>query len=639
METTQSPARILVFGSATEIEEVGGIFREMSGGADLIPCHERDVYVQELRQSCPDLICSTTTVQGLEGLEPLHLAKELCPQTPFVYFVENSDSGFCREALCQGTAMCLNKNNLEKLWPCIKNLLRPPERALPCMATSETLQDITQKFSLLANSLQEVFWLMSPQGEVVHYASPGHESLFGQPVDEFQQRPASFFEFVLPEDRRRLRSALSRAGSAEVRCEYRVLRGMDGNRWVQTRAYPVAGHENRIACISTDISDRKGLEHQILQAQRLEAIGTLAGGIAHDFNNILSTILGYAEIALSELPAELQVRADLEAILLAGNRAKELVQQILAFSRPYGQERAAVAIVPLLKETIRFIRATLPATIDIESDLDTNCLMVNAQPVQIQQIVMNLCTNAYHAMRDGGGTLGIRLEKVVFTEPFAGLNATLPPGEYVKLSISDTGHGIDEALIGKIFNPFFTTKPVGEGTGLGLTVVSRLVKSHGGALRVQSKAGRGTTFEAYLPHVRDEANKEVPQVREIPRGHERILLVDDEELLVTASKRLLSYLGYRVTAFTNSLSAFKSFEKSPDLYDLVLTDQTMPYLTGLELTKRILATKPDMPVILMTGYSETVTEDTAREAGVREVVLKPVLLQELGMMLRRVLDA
>ncbi len=385
--------------------------------------------------------------------------------------------------------------------------------------------------------------------------------------------------------------------------------------------------------------ERERLEGQLREAQKLEAIGTLAGGIAHDFNNILAPILGYTEMALGELAKTDPLRDLLEQVLKAGNRAKDLVQQILAFSRHEKEKPLTPMNVGLIaKEALKLLRATLPSTIEIRQNIESGVAAVDA--TQIHQVIVNLCTNAAHAM-DEKGLMEVSLKKVILEDDdLQALNVTnLQPGRYLRLSVADSGHGMDEETIGRIFDPYFTTKTVGKGTGLGLAVVHGIVQRHGGAIVVQSIPRRGSVFDVYLPV--DEGEPERPRavLESLPGGSERILLVDDEEMIAGMAARMLTRLGYEVTALTDARAALESFRADPQAFDLILSDYTMPGMTGIDLAREVLRDRPDLPIIVCTGHSEALTLEIARAAGVSDLALKPLGRRELAELVRGVLDA
>ncbi|MBN2183636.1 MAG: PAS domain S-box protein [Sedimentisphaerales bacterium] len=387
--------------------------------------------------------------------------------------------------------------------------------------------------------------------------------------------------------------------------------------------------------------EKTDLELQLGQKQKMEAIGTLAGGIAHDFNNILAAVQGYAELSLDDLESDNPVYENLEQILACSNRAKKLVKQILTFSRKdeQEQEKEPVQISVIIKEVLGMLRSSLPATIRICRKISAETSTVMADPTQIHQILVNLCTNSSHAMRETGGLLEVGLADVdLETETRIG-DELLPQGRYVKLSVSDTGCGMEKEIVERIFEPFFTTKKVNEGTGLGLPVVHGIVKSHGGAITVSSTPGQGTTFEILLPRIDSGQTEEHQPSQPRCKDKEVILLVDDEEMMVDVTGQILQRLGFDVVAKTNSLDALETFQEKPDEFDLVITDLVMPNLTGTQLAEKIISIREDIPVILCSGFPDKIRPEEIQSIGIKEFIAKPIGKQEIGEIVRRVLDA
>jgi PAS domain S-box-containing protein len=394
----------------------------------------------------------------------------------------------------------------------------------------------------------------------------------------------------------------------------------------------------RFATIFADVTNRKRLESQLQQAQKMEAIGTLAGGIAHDFNNILFPIIGYTEMTLDRLEEGSREKKNLEEVLSGAHRARDLVAQILTFSRQGDREVKPLRIQLVVKEVVKLLRSTMPATIDIRERVENNGRPVLADPTQVHQIIMNLCTNAYHAMRESGGLLEIGLKEVSFEPGNLPAESRLGPGSYQLLTVSDTGGGMDAATLHQIFDPYFTTKGKGEGTGLGLSVVHGIVKTYGGDIQVASCPGEGSTFHVYLPAV--DRIAESPTVDDNPPvgGRERILVVDDEAPLRRMLNRMLASLGYDVTCCRSGREALDTFLGGPDRIDLVITDMTMPQMTGIQLTRELLDVRPDLPIILCTGFSALISEESAAAIGIRKLVMKPVVRREMAEAIRGVLD-
>jgi ligand-binding sensor domain-containing protein/signal transduction histidine kinase/CheY-like chemotaxis protein len=380
------------------------------------------------------------------------------------------------------------------------------------------------------------------------------------------------------------------------------------------------------------------LEGQLRHVQKLETIGTLAGGIAHDFNNILGPILGYTEMALEETPQGHLTWKWLEEVLKGVNRAKELVQQILVFARRDKQVFKPVRIQIIIKEAFNLIRASFPTTVEIQQDIDADCEPVLADPTQVHQVCMNLCANAKDSMRGNSGILKLELKMVEVDVELAGRYANLKPGKYVRFTVSDTGHGMDPETMRRLFEPFFTTKAPGEGTGMGLSVVHGIVMAHGGEITVFSEMEKGTRFSVFLPVTKREIPEKPTEKQEAPKGTEHVMVVDDEESMVIMAGSMLEKLGYKVTVATQSPEALNMFEKKPMMYDLVITDQTMPHLIGTQLSKKMKSIRADLPIVIMTGFSESVDRKQIKEFGIAAYLAKPFDTYSLGILVRKVLD-
>lgn len=384
--------------------------------------------------------------------------------------------------------------------------------------------------------------------------------------------------------------------------------------------------------------EKEKLEKQLQVARKMEAMGTLAGGIAHDFNNILASILGYTELSLVEISKKEKLRANLVNLRDAAERARDLVRQILTFSSRGEKYLSPIKLSVVVKEALRHFRAGAARTVEIREQLDCEENILG-DPGQMHQVVLNLCTNGAHALDPEGGFLEIELKKTAI-EP-SGLNtvAEPAPGTYLRLSVRDNGHGIPQELMERIFDPFFTTKPPGKGTGMGLAVVHGIVKTHGGALTVDSRLGKGSTFKVWLPVFDGDPVNIVETDTPLPNGTETVLLVDDESAVEEVAKHMLRLLGYRVDSRPNGLDALALFRKKPDLFDLVITDMFMPEMTGDMLAKEVLKVRSDIPVMIMTGFSDTMTDREARKIGVRKLLMKPLNLREFALTIREVLDA
>jgi len=413
---------------------------------------------------------------------------------------------------------------------------------------------------------------------------------------------------------------------------------------VSSRAIRYAGHP-AVLSIARDISERKRIEAEkrkletsLIKAQKLETIGTLAGGIAHDFNNILSPIIGYAEMIQLDVPGNSVLYENVQEILKAAGRARNLVQQILAFGRQGEQAVKPVQMRMVVKEVLTLLKATLPSTITVRQDIAAAPVVVHADPGRLHQVIMNLCTNAFHAMEDTGGTLTVSLKSVDLEPTDVRRYPGLESGSYGQLSVSDTGSGIAANALPKIFDPYFTTKAPGKGTGLGLAVVHGIVTGYGGYISVYSEPGQGTTFHVFLPRVVLDAAPAKETSAAVPMGDERILLVDDEEQIVQMEKQMLERLGYDVSIRTSSIEALEAFRAQPHAYDLVITDMTMPNITGDKLSQKLKHVRPDIPIILCTGFSERISVQKAGDLGIRGFLFKPITRLDFAQKIREVLD-
>lgn len=388
-----------------------------------------------------------------------------------------------------------------------------------------------------------------------------------------------------------------------------------------------------------EMQERKRAEKELIHAHKMEAIGTLAGGIAHDFNNILTAVMGYAEIGLHKKNIDqTKLTYIFEQIMQAGARARDLIRQILTFSRQRDQERVPVKTGVILKEGLKLLRATLPKNIQIREIIRTEADIVLADPTQLHQIVMNLCTNAAHAMRDKGGVLEVILDEFSHDTASKAHISDLEPGPYLQLTVRDTGTGIDPSVVTRIFDPFFTTKAPGEGTGMGLSVVHGIVKACGGKVLVNSEIGQGTTFQVLLPRVDINVDAVIDNAQQIPSGSEHILLVDDEQALVEVGHEMLQEIGYTVSTQTDAREALAAFRAQPEQFDLVITDKSMPNMTGFDLAREIFQIRPDIPVILCSGFHDESDTEKAKELGFSEIIVKPLVMREMAETIRNVLD-
>lgn len=501
----------------------------------------------------------------------------------------------------------------------------------------DALRESEEKYRLITDNISDVIVTTDMDGKYT-FISSSFKRVLGRDDNVLGQ---SAFEYIHPDDIETVTSLFEKSlkSNGIVRAEYRYLNPSRGYIWLESegRFVDIQGKLTGIV-VSRDITARKQTEEslrkteeRLQQSYKMEAIGTLAGGIAHDFNNILSAVLGYAELARMDMDSREEIGNYLDEILNAGLRARELVKQILTFSRQTGIKREPVKIAPLIKETLKFLRASLPATIDIRNQFSNVDSTAIADPTQIHQIIMNLCTNGAHAMKEHGGVLGVSLSETVMEDETDLALKELKRGRYLKLEISDTGSGISPAVIHKIFDPFFTTKERGEGTGMGLSVVHGIVKDMNGAVSVYSQPGEGTTFHIFFPKYEGQKTgiESDPAAAESRAGSGKILFVDDEKHILISGRGILEHQGYTVVSTTSPYEALSLFESEPHTFDLVLTDMTMPKLTGLELSKEIMKIRSDIPIVLCTGFSLGISEKRLQEAGIKKLVMKPLIAREL----------
>jgi PAS domain S-box-containing protein len=512
--------------------------------------------------------------------------------------------------------------------------------------TEMALQTSEKRFRKLAELLTVTIYETDLKGNITFINRQAFVQ-FGYRQQDFSQG-LTILDILVSADRGRAMTNIQKLLREEPigLSEYTALR-KDGSTFpilTHSAAITHNGEAVGLRGVIIDISERKKaeknkteLEAQLLQAQKMESIGNLAGGIAHDFNNILSSVIGFTELALDDVTKGTPLEDNLQEVYTAGKRAKDLVKQILAFARQSDEERKPLQVNTIAKEVLKLIRSAIPTTIKIKDNIESHSLILG-NPSQIHQLFMNLCTNAAQAMEEAGGVFEVGLKDVEIDNTFSLTQFDLKPGNYMKVTVSDTGPGISPDIIDSIFEPYFTTKGVGEGTGMGLAMVHGIVKNYSGEITVDSELGKGTTFLIYLPITKKRDAYRPYEQGDLPSGNERILFVDDELPIAKMGSQLLERLGYRVTVRTSSVEALELFRSKPDDFDLVITDMTMPNMTGKELAMELIAFRSDIPVILCTGYSKNISDETAAEIGIKAFAYKPIVKADLARTVRKVLD-
>jgi PAS domain S-box-containing protein len=591
----------------------------------------QDSFSEALDRFAPEIILSDYSLPAFDGELALSMALEKAPGVPFIFVTGALGEERAIDLIKRGATDFVLKDRLSHLPLCVK-------RALDEVEEKRRRQQAEQECARLAAAVEQASesTTMVNSQLVIEYVNPAFELINGHPGEEVIGK--SYSDLLGPPEDEGMRDAFRQGQQWKGRLS---RKRKDGRVFeLEVVISPVRNNSGKILnylIMERDITQEVRLQQQLRQAQKMEAIGTLTGGIAHDFNNILATIVINSEMALFDLPGGSRVRTNVDLILKSGLRGKDLVRQMLLFSRKSEKKQEVLTLTPLIKETFKLLRSSIPTTLQMELHLKTESDSVSADPSQVQQVIMNLCTNAAYAMRGTTGSIDISLQGITFGSTDLP-EADMQPGDYLVLSVKDTGSGMDQKVRRRIFEPFFTTKPVGEGTGLGLSVVYGIVKSHRGGITVYSEPGKGSVFKVYLPKVDTGVAERAETPKPIPRGNERILLLDDEEMIVNSVLTMLQHLGYQVTALMDNREALKLFSEKPSEFDLVITDQTMPFMTGEDLGKELMRIRSDIPVILCTGYSDMISSEKATAMGFRGFIMKPFTVREGAELVRRVLD-
>jgi len=652
-------SKILIIDDRTDnLIAIEALLNDLLPECKVITAQSGTEGIEKTIEELPDTILLDIQMPGMDGYEVCKYLKadEQIKNIPVIFIsaIETDTRSRIKGLEIGGDAFLVKPIDEEELVAQVNVMLRIRRSRDELEAKKEHLEELDQektralveneeRYRTITENSPDIITRYNKQLRHI-YVSPNIITLSGKKAEDYIGK--TYKEMGYPEQvclpvEEAITKTFKSGEQQELEYEYHPP-NTPTSIFISQRLKPEFGPEGTVESVigvSHDITERKKLEEQLRQAQKMEAIGTLAGGIAHDFNNILGVIMGYTELVLEEIPEKEFHHQNLNQVMAAARRGEEMVKQILAFSRKSEEEKKPVYINHILKEALKMLRSSLPTTIEIKSRIEENTGLVMANPTQVQQVIMNLSTNAAHAMREDGGGLEITLKEMIIEDNEDNLmELNLAPGRYQLMTVKDTGHGMTPGIMERIFEPYFTTKRPGEGTGMGLSVVHGIIKSHGGEIRVSSEPFKGTTFHVYFPAAEDVKEPIIKKDQPVTGGSERILFVDDDNNLAEMGKLMLEKLGYNVTVRTSSIEALEVFRKTPNKFDLVITDQTMPNKTGTQLTRELLRLRPDIPVILSTGFSETVNKENFKTLGIRAFVMKPIVKNDIAKIIRKVLD-
>jgi signal transduction histidine kinase/FixJ family two-component response regulator len=625
----------------TDADIVRGLLESGGVTCQVTRVETRDDFIAALEKTAFDLILADFSLPSFDGLSALRIALERCPDVPFIFVSGALGEELAIDALKIGATDYVLKERLSRIVTSVRRALR---EASDRAERKQAEQQLRRSEAFLAEGQRISHtgswgWVLS-SGKVIwseeQYRMLGFEPGSAEPSVDL------FVTALHADDRARVRHILEEATNAKqsYAMSYRVVLPDGSVRHLHTVGRPVAtevGEVDEYIGSSSDITERVEADAALRQAQRLEAMGVLAGGIAHDFNNILGAILGYGELAQKGAPEGSNVRRYLDNVMLAGGRAKSLVERILAFSRSSVSERGPINVQAVIEEALELLATSLAPSVRLDKRLEAGDAAIVGDATQLHQVAMNLCTNALQAMKNGG-VLEVVLDRTGVAQSRTMSHGNLVPGPYVRLCVSDTGSGIPQDVLDRMFDPFFTTKGAGEGTGLGLSLVHRIVADLGGVIDVRTTVGRGTTFTIWLPNAGEVTAPSPKGTTELPHGDgQTVMIVDDEKPLVALAEEILAKLGYEPVGFNTSGAALDAFREAPQRFDIVLTDETMPQIVGTDLAREIRLLRPDIPIVLMSGYSGASLDERARAVGIREVLRKPLQSKDIAECFGRVL--
>ncbi len=580
----------------------------------------------------PDIAFVDYKLGDNSGIEVITNLRKRSPQTIFVLFTGVGNEQAAKEAIRAGANDYISKDELSP--NALKRIIRfaiEQKQKITIEDERSFLQSIVDGMTDLLAVIDLDLKVVRANKALADFLGVDRKELIGKHCCEVFHKSGEICEECFCNDI----SAFKKIIFRESKDSY------IGHDWIVT-GIPLFDHNGEVTSvvhISKDITEWKNAEKKLRQSHKMEALGTLAGSIAHDFNNILAAILGYTELAILNKPEDIEINNCLMQIRESSKRATELTNQILAFNRDIGSKLKPIKLAPTINDALNLLRVSLPPTILIHCDIDEKAGPVMANTTQILQVITNLGINAEHAMREKGGTLRIVLNAVNVNTELVSKHTNLKEGTYIKLTISDTGHGMNNRIKEKIFERFFTTKKPGEGTGMGLAIIHEIIEEHGGAITVKSEPDIGTTFEIYLPKIEICKPKHDLQTHHAPQSRESILFVDDEVTIINMGKQILEDLGYRVTTTNNSFNALNIFKAEPERFDIVITDQAMPGMTGKDLAKELINIRKEIPIILFTGFNAVIDETKAKKIGIRGIITtKPLKKRALAKLIRKLLD-